>query len=357
MKCIVCEKEDMNIVYSSLDHKSITSLSKIVEGDTEVFFCRHCTHLQTKKINNLSLYYDQEYNILISSEEEDQLYVAKDGTKSFRLEYQKKLFDRKIVLGPNAKILDYGCAKASTLRLITKDRCDVTPLCYDVSNAYAPFWRHFIAPEYCFANRPVDTSLNGCIDCVTSFFSLEHAESPIEFMRDIVRLLSHQGQFLCIVPNVFANWADLVVVDHINHFTKISIHNLFRSVGLRIIDIDEEIYNGAYVITAVKDAPYALLDFDSLKQCISDQVNEIAQYWARFSERIKDIESGLIEGEFMVYGAGFYSAFLTVLMKKKPKCYIDMNKHLHGTLFLKSPLLGWKKRIRLFQMLSWVLIH
>jgi hypothetical protein len=342
MKCIVCKTEDMDVVFSASGHKSITSLSKIVEGDTEVFFCRHCTHLQTKKINNLSLYYGQEYNILINSEEEDQLYVAKDGTTSFRLEYQKILFDQKIALSPNAKVLDYGCAKASTLKLITKDRHDVIPLCYDVSDAYTPFWYQFVAPEYCFANRPVDPSLNGRIDCVTSFFSLEHTDSPIDFMYDIVRLLAYKGQLLCIIPNVFTNWADLVVVDHINHFTKLSIQELFTRVGLRVIDIDEEIYNGAYVITAIKDTPCALQDFDhdSLKQRISIQVSEIAQYWSRFSERVADIERGLTEDAFMVYGAGFYSAFLRVLMKKRPKCYIDMNKYLQGSFFFEKPVVG-----------------
>lgn len=342
MKCIVCKTEDMDIVYSAPGHKSITSLSKIIEGKTEVFLCRHCTHLQTKETSNLSLYYDQEYNILINSEEEDQIYVAKDGTTSFRLEYQKKIFDQKITLGPNAKVLDYGCAKASTLKLISKDRLDVMPLCYDVSEAYTPFWHQFVAPEYCFANRPVDTSLNGCIDCVTSFFSLEHADSPIDFMNDIVRLLTYKGQLLCIIPNVFTNWADLVVVDHINHFTKISIHKLFTRVGLRIINIDEEIYNGAYVITAIKDTPHALpsSDDDFLKLRIKNQVNEIAQYWSRFSERVIAIERDLRDKTFMVYGAGFYSAFLTTMIKKRPKCYIDMNKYLQGSIFFGKPVVG-----------------
>lgn len=332
--CPVCLSDNNKIVYSNID-VSITSLVKIVHENTIVLQCKTCTHVFTKAFNNINDYYDIEYKILTSSEEEDQLYVSQNGEKEFRLPYQAKLFDMKIKIEDFAYVLDYGCAKASTLRYIAQNHPNIEPICYDISSSYVPFWNAFVKKEYMFANELVSDHFNNKVDCVTSFFSLEHAENPIEYMRDIYRLLKTGGKLFCIVPNIFLNWADLIVVDHLNHFTPASIKTLLSASGFELLDLDAEAYTGAYVFIAskIEDKKIDYICPTSEYEIINRNINQITDYWVNLNNNISSISRNIDSDNYMIYGAGFYGGYITTLLKKKPCFYIDENPHLQGKKF------------------------
>ena len=54
------------------------------------------------------------------------------------------------------------------------------------------------------------------MDLISSFFTLEHVSSPNNFISQIYPLLKEGGIFYCVVPNIYKNFADLIVADHIN---------------------------------------------------------------------------------------------------------------------------------------------
>ena len=84
MRCNVCTSGLNEPVYRSPSAVSITSLCDVLPRPTEVFFCRACGHLQTPELPDLAAYYDEQYKILVESEEEDQLYDIGPHGKVFR---------------------------------------------------------------------------------------------------------------------------------------------------------------------------------------------------------------------------------------------------------------------------------
>ncbi|WP_336139700.1 hypothetical protein, partial [Klebsiella pneumoniae] len=74
-------------------------------------------------------FYDTEYDILVNSEEEDQIYAVENGQKIFRADHQVALFQKKLqLLGglhEGARVVDFGCAKSATMRLLKQQRPDV----------------------------------------------------------------------------------------------------------------------------------------------------------------------------------------------------------------------------------------
>lgn len=331
--CNICNSPLSDPIYES--ERSLTSLCDVFPETTRVRACAHCGHLQTDEIADAAGFYDDDYLILVNSEEEDQIYEIRNGRTYYRTEHQVETLLDKLNPQPGARLLDYGCAKSSTVRAMLKVRPDIRPSLYDVSDRYVPFWEKFLKPGS-WATYELPVEWTGRFDIVTSFFSLEHIVAPGQSMSSIVSMLAKGGRFYGIVPNVLSNTADFLVIDHVNHFTRTSLAHLLIAAGLQVHEIDDQSHRGAFVFTAGKEAasgvdatggPAPGEDIRKLK-CI-------AEFWRSAADRLQEFESGLDgdAGAVAVYGAGFYGAFIRSCLKSPERicCVLDQNPFLHGT--------------------------
>lgn len=342
--CSVCGEALGEPIYTSGNGQSLTSLCRIHPGQTHVFVCRNCGHLQTSAIADVNAYYDSQYDILVESEEEDQIYEVRDGTTTYRTGHQVRVLEDKLGLHGHVDLLDYGCAKSSTIRALCSIVPGIVPHAFDVSTRYIPFWEKFIRAGN-WAVNSVKEEWTSRFDVVTSFFSMEHIPTVADSVREIAGLIKPGGIFYCIVPNVFGNSADFIVVDHCNHFTLPSLRHLLGNAGLRVRDIDGSAHRGAFVVVAEKPS-----DREAIKPQVSraeiertcDELSTIAEFWRNAAMRIRAYESGLKNGQqIAVYGAGFYAAFITAALARPARiaCYLDQNPFLQGKEFNGQPVL------------------
>lgn len=343
-RCSVCGQALCDPLYTSGNGQSLTSLCRIHPGQTRVFACRNCAHLQTATIENVNAYYDSEYDILVESEEEDQIYEVRDGEPTYRTEHQIRVLQDKLGLRGHVDLLDYGCAKSSTIRALCAMAPGIAPHAFDVSARYIPFWEKFI-PVGNWAVNTVKSEWTSRFDVVTSFFSLEHIPAVADSVLEIASLLQPGGIFYCIVPNVFGNSADFIVVDHCNHFTEPSLHRLLVDAGLQPREIDATAHRGAFVVVAEKPAHGEVVEVPAPRTVIErtcDELSALATFWRNAASRIRAYESGLKDDRRVaIYGAGFYAAFITAALAQPGRivCYLDQNPFLQGKDFNARPIL------------------
>jgi len=321
----------------------VTSLCEVLQGKTEVYFCKECAHLQTTELENLGEYYDQTYKILIDSEDEDQLYEVAGDRKTFRFDHQVDTLLSKVELPRGARILDYGCAKSTTLKLLSRKRPDVVPYLFDVSEMYVPFWERFAAPDNWATYQP-KADWRGRFDVVTSFFAFEHVSDPRDELATINALLKDEGVFYCIVPNVYANTADFVVVDHVHHYSPLSFRRLLDDAGFSAVEVDEKAHHSALVITASKMRKQV----ETLANAGSDGVapfsacvSEMASYWSDFAQNVQAFErKHAVAKKAAIYGSGFYGTFIATCLNNLGKiaCFIDRNPYRQGKTLLERPI-------------------
>jgi SAM-dependent methyltransferase len=341
--CNVCGSRFERPIYQSKGSNSVTSLCHLYPGTGEVFFCAVCEHIQTTEINGIADYYDREYQILVDSEEEDQLYEVGEKGILFRSDHQVRTLLTKLNLPSGARILDYGCAKAATLRKLVTIRSDLVPHLFDVSRMYIPFWQKFVTKEN-WAVYDIPPRWDGYFDVVTTFFALEHVGDPAVSVRNMARLLKPGGILYGIVPNVFTNWADFVVVDHVNHFSITSLQTVLVNAGLETLEIDGHAHTGAFVFRARRPADSEApgpSGGDVSK--VAEEVLKIAEYWRGLGSRIQDYESALPEGSRVaIYGSGFYGTFIAASLKHFPRveCFLDRNPFRQGKKLLGKPILA-----------------
>ncbi len=337
MACNICASTDLDIIYK-LDARAINSLGIPQGEETEIASCLTCGHTLTAPFANVADFYDKRYNILTSSEDEDQLLKIVKGEKIFRSDFQADMLTKRIPLKPGMRLLDYGCAKAQTLKKLIK-RAAITPFTFDVSANYQPFWQGVIPSE----NQSLHTlpaAWSGTMDVVSSFFCLEHVAAPMEAFAAQHRLLKNGGTLFFIVPNFHTNVADLLVFDHINHFTACSLRQSLASTGFIDIALDNTTQPGWWFVSATKNAKNgSVLPTPTEVAATTRESKDIATYWSRITQRLKKLS---VSDDVAIYGAGFYGTYAKLHLDPSinVRCFIDQNKFLQGTMHMKLPVIA-----------------
>lgn len=341
--CNVCGAQFAAPIFESLEDSSITTMNKVIPGRTRVFFCDGCGHLQTTELPNLREYYAFEYAINTASEDDDQLYQVVNGRAVFRAEHQAAVLANKVDFFPGCRVLDYGCAKAPTLRKLMAIHPDIEPYLFDVTDRYLPFWERYPKrPQW--SVHELNPAWSGTLDVVLSFYALEHVADLAAALGNVRRLLKHGGIFYFIVPNVYRNTADFIVADHINHFSKSSLQRMLLRAGFVDVEVDDEAHESAFVVKARLGAGQGAGDARRTASAVDrSTAMAMAEYWRNVSSRIRTFEDQLPAGAVAaVYGAGFYGSFVGSSLRDlgRVHCFVDQNPHLHGTTLLDRPVVA-----------------
>ena len=337
MKCMICSGADLDTIYR-LDARAINSLGTAQGEETDIYNCHTCGHTLTAPFTNVADFYARDYNILTGSVDEDQLLKIVDGEKIFRSDFQADMLMQRIPLTHGMRVLDYGCAKAQTLKKLLT-RADITPFTFDVSANYQPFWQGVI-PQENQSLHTLPTAWDGTMDVVCSFFCLEHVEAPMAAFAAQHRLLKEGGTCYFVVPNFHTNVADLLVFDHINHFTDCSIRYALASTGFSDITLDSTMQAGWWLISATKGTKdERTLPAPAAIAASNAHGKDIAAYWNRVTQQLQQLST---TDEVAIYGAGFYGTYAKLHLDPsiKVRCFIDQNKFLQGTTHMERPVLA-----------------
>jgi 2-polyprenyl-3-methyl-5-hydroxy-6-metoxy-1,4-benzoquinol methylase len=341
--CLICQAELGVPIYTSSDHRSLTTMLSPCDGQTNVYFCDACGHLQTAPIVDVQEFYSHTYSILADSEDEDQLYKVVEGRNVFQTEHRASTFLKKVRLPEHGRIVDIGCGKGMVLREICRRKPNVRPCFFELSDRYVRYWKNVAQPEQ-WATHIIPECWKNQFDAVTSFYVLEHVDDPVEVIRRQSDLLKPGGALYFIVPNVYANTADLVVADHLQHYSENSLIHLLDRCGLETMEVDDESHESAFVVVARRIANPR--PFREPKRPIAElkqQVVQMSRFWSGLSGRIRafEQESPSIEPA-CIYGAGFYGNFIVTCLKNRDsiQCFVDQNRYLQQKPMQGKPVIA-----------------
>jgi len=113
---------------------------------TEVSVCRACSHVQSPDLPNIQAFYDHNYRISLQFDDHDQLYAIEPEGPIFRTTHQARLL-LGLDMPQGSKVMDFGAAKATTLRLLLNLRPDLKPYVFDISEDYRAHWADWVPPD------------------------------------------------------------------------------------------------------------------------------------------------------------------------------------------------------------------
>lgn len=335
--CNVCQSSLSQAVYESKTDMALTSLCEVVKGQTQVWSCHNCGHIMTRQLLNAQQYYAEDYKILLSHDDEDQIYEMQGDTIVYRTQHQLSTLLKKISLKSNARVLDYGCAKAAMPRQLLALQPSLQMHLFDVSEMYKSHWAQFLPSDRWAVNQTPEP-WRGSFDLVTSYFALEHIDEPVSSMKSVADLLSDDGAFYGIVPDTVGNVADFIVIDHVNHFTVSSLHVALKQAGFTEIHIDDQSHRGALVFVARKRGG-ELSAAPDLGKALRD-ARDLASYWSALSDSLSQTIQPKTPAA--IYGSGFYGAFIASALEDASslRCFLDASPYQQGKTLKGLPILA-----------------
>lgn len=344
MLCNVCNSPVGEPIFTSRSDTALTSLCEQRPGRVRVWSCAQCSHLLSEPLAGTADYYASDYRILLDHDDEDQIYEMRDGRIVYRTDHQVDVLLGKIDLPPNALLLDYGCAKASTPKRLHASRPDLQVHLFDVSDMYVAHWNQFVASERTAVHATPETWASR-FDVVTSYFALEHIPEPLATVQKIASLLKDGGLLYAIVPDTFGNVADFIVIDHVNHFSRPSLQTLLRLAGFTDIRIDSTVHRGALVVVARKGIDASAPNqsaFTDARDAVLTESKALAAFWSDLDDRIRAAEGSHAGSECAIYGSGFYGAYIHTTLKDptRVRCFLDQSPFQQGKLLFGKPIVA-----------------
>jgi SAM-dependent methyltransferase len=336
--CRVCQHSLGSPVYAAAA-PALTSLAATLDVPTRVFVCTACGHCQSDDLPAAERFYDTTYRIALDSADHDQVYAVVDGRPLYRTDHEVEVVLSHVSLADGALILDYGAGKAMTLRKIVDRRPNLVPHVFDVSTDYTGHWKDWIVADRC-ATYSLPDSWTAHFDVVTAHFVLEHVHDPVAVLRDIRRLLKDGGTLFLSVPDPIANVGDLIVVDHVNHFSIASLKYCLAIAGFGDVRLDRDAFAGAFV--AVTRTGTADCDKQRDAASAAQALANLGQFWLEAGVRL-DTAARLRNGRSSaIYGAGVYGSFIATRIGKviDLSCFVDRNPHVRARPHMGWPVVG-----------------
>ncbi|WP_299669696.1 methyltransferase domain-containing protein [uncultured Ruegeria sp.] len=347
--CRVCGTAEPEALFQRQSDFTVTSAQVPTSIETiDVRQCMNCSHVQSHVIDDLSHYYDSNYNFHLTGADTDDLYTVRDGKSVYRAEHQLDILRTAYSFERPMRVLDYGCGKATTLRALGEIYDTVTPMVFDVSDAYTPFWDAFVETQH-QAAHDIPEDWDGSCDLIVSFFALEHVANPRYFVADVLRLLRRGGCVHVLVPNMYENMNDILVVDHVNHFSPISLHRLFSDAGFDEIEVDTHAHKAAILLTAhrpdtecrdtiVKSAG----EIEPQCQLHVAKARAIAAQCDQMFNTIDAHVKLIADDPVVIYGSGIYGMMILASITDRGQVlgFLDNNRFRQGGNLFGIPVLA-----------------
>ena len=339
MNCRVCASP-LTAPALSLPAPGLSSLTTTIDAPTITYVCNLCSHAQSPTPTELEAFYDNEYRISLQSDDFDQLHSVENGEPVFRTARQLEVLLGLVTIRDGMKVLDYGAAKAQSLKALLDSRPNIVPYVFDVSEDYRKYWND-ILPKDQTATYELPTAWQGSFDLVTAYFVIEHVEDPTAHLKELRKFLSEDGRIFIIVPDSLNNSGDLLIVDHVNKFSRTSLHKACELSGLEVEGFDETGFTGSIALVARKsDSPSAPTDTQVRRD--AEAFEKACSVWRSMKHHIIQAVDRHQGKPLAMHGAGFYGSFIMQQLGAQAPIAVvlDNNPHLQGGEFFGRPVVA-----------------
>jgi hypothetical protein len=339
MNCRICDAEIHHPVLN-LPAPALATNYELLDIRTQIYVCTSCSHVQSPDLPDLEEFYSSRYKYCLDSEEYDQLYEIRNGISLYRTDAQATVVLGMVVPPLKGRVLDYGAAKAATLRKICVQRPDLSPHVFDISEDYRPSWSVWL-PNEAIATHRVPPEWRGRFGLIMAHYVFQHVQKPVALLRSLSELLAPEGRIFFSAPDLTANTGALLVAENMNHFTPISVRRMARQAGLKIDTFDTRSLPGTFAVLCQvsenNDAPFTN---GGEVDGVVGHVRSVASRWSDACSRLDSHISANRHRPAAIFGAGFYGAFLLTRMAGKGRIAscVDSNPHLWGKKLFGVPV-------------------
>jgi len=230
-----------------------TSDSKPWPAGGQLAVCASCGTIQkvpdAQWIEEITSIYG-DYDIYQQSAGVEQLIFDGNGQSEPR---SRKLIDyitQQVSLPDAGRLLDIGCGNGAALRNFSQALPNWLLYGSELNSATIEALREISGFTELFVGGLGE--IQGRFELISIIHTLEHVLSPLKTLNEAAKLLSTEGVLFIEVPDVETSPFDLLVADHLLHFSRETLHYLLACAGFQPLSISNKILSKEITTLAIR---------------------------------------------------------------------------------------------------------
>lgn len=270
----------------------------------------------------------RDYSVYHQGQGSEQMVAAPNGAPPLRR--SNALLDNLEkcgILEPDGRCLDIGCGNGVFLRELSKRRPKWELNGADQGLQNVKQLRSI--PN--FKNFYVDglSGVGETFDLISLVHCLEHIPDPYHFLSDIRKLLKGQGVLFIQSPNIEENDFDIIIADHVLHFSPLTLLSMLRKAGFNIIGHHTDWVSKEISVIACLGPPEA----PSLPGAVTS-----FQGVSRLNTVLKSVQAAASRTPFGLFGTSIAAAWIAQSLGDKISFFLDQDPTRQGRTFLGAPI-------------------
>lgn len=334
--CLVCKDVRVRLIPEFSTLSRVTSDCKPWPAGGQLGVCETCGTIQ--KIPD-KLWFEEikriysAYEIYHLSDGAEQLIFSDDGSTVSRSQALVEFIVRHACQNiENGQAIDIGCGNGSALANFSKALPNWSFDGSELSNKTEKNLQRI--PGFRKLHTGSIADITQQYELVSMIHSLEHMPDPANILKSIYKLLRPQGMLFIEVPDIETSPFDLLVADHLTHFSQSTLKMLALQIGFCIESLTNMVLPKEITFLGKRGTE---THFSSDPKA-GIQIAERAISWLK-DVRVSGVNAAKASN-FGLFGSSISSIWMYGALRDRVKFFVDEDISRIGNHFDGKPVLS-----------------
>jgi len=337
--CQICEKDELKPIEEFSRLPRITSDCRPFFSGGMLTVCMFCGGVQKITDNQWLKEIEQiyaDYNAYRITNGEEQFVVDPVSGKPQKRSYVfLKQLQNNFQFAQETKVLDFGCGDGVTLKAISD--LFATWKLYGYELDEKKIKQLMLIPQFKKLLTGSLKKIEERFDLVTMIHSLEHCVNPLLTLQQLHQKITLNGSLFVQICNIDENPFDVLIADHLMHFSPVSLKNLvercgFQCESIQTMWIKKEISLLAKVGTQSVNFKNAdpIRIYAKIKSYVT-WLNQLREHSQIIADRANS---------FGIFGTSIASTWLANELSHKVRFFVDEDPNRIGQNYMNKPIVS-----------------
>ena len=335
-ECRVCSSTALEAVPAYAQLPRVTSDCKPWPAGGTMTVCRDCGASQKlpdeKWFSEIGRIYGS-YQIYSLSSGSEQVIFDATGSSAPR---SKSLVDYVVSnanIADTGALIDIGCGNGAALANFSRALPGWTMSGTELSNA--PLKTLQSLPNFAAFYKDEPRNIRDRFNIVTMIHSLEHMPDPKQTLEDAATLLQPGGEIFIEVPNVETSPFDLLIVDHMMHFSPTHLGYLAQRAGLQVKALHDDVLPKEITMLSAAGTGVATRPLPDRNAMI---VSSHISWLTRLLSAAREVAAR--PGAFGIFGTSISGMWLYGALGEDVAFFVDEDRTRVGKSFEGKPIIA-----------------
>lgn len=269
-----------------------------------------------------------DYRIYDQGDNEEQRLFDANGKSKTRTAVLFENLSNHIQLKQNGNLAEIGCGYGKFLTLFNSHFPNWNLFGYDLGEQYNEKVSKIPNTKYFLKNFEEEDRK---FDFIVGIHVLEHLQNPLAFLLHCRESLTKDGKIFIQIPNVNTSTFDLIIADHICHFSYDNILFLADKANLNVELISADV---------VSKELFCIFSKSTNNSMSFQQNRKESEFWETHLKTLKSFEEISINFDkpVKIFGSSIGASWISQYLRENLVSFIDEDPSRVGNRHLDIPI-------------------